>query len=162
MFYRRNWKTLDFCNFQWSSQRKRSVIMGAHGLFCTNMWELRSLKMTLPKTVEALRWMWSAYMELKRMPAQLTRKMKIYHKGSMSFRILEKRSCRKPWSFAVKAVSLHGTRTKTWSAYMRMKLQPCSSESKRINLMACMHSRSRLHTFNISIYILYLQKQMVL
>ena len=46
--------------------------MRAHGLFCANMWELRALKMALPQTMEALRLMWSAYMELKRKPAQLT------------------------------------------------------------------------------------------
>ena len=46
--------------------------MTAHGLFCANMWELRALKMTLPKTMEALRSMWSAYVELKRKLVQLT------------------------------------------------------------------------------------------
>ena len=154
MFYRRNWKTLDFCNFQWSSQRKRSVIMGAHGLFCTDMWELRSSKMTLPKTVKALRWMWSAYMELKRMLAQLTRKMKIYHKGSMSFRIFEKWPCRKPWSFAVIVVSLHGIQTKTCSAYMKMKLYHKGSIPFRqvilqivINAIGFVALNSRLHDF---------------
>ena len=106
----------DLVNFQWRSARKKNIFLEAHSLFCTSMWELGALKLTVPKTMEALRPTWSAYRVLKRISAQLIRKFESITKGSMSFRIFENDPAQNHGSSASNVVSLHGIQTKTCSA----------------------------------------------
>ena len=87
--------------------------MGAHGLFCTNMWELRSSKMTLPKTVEALRLSgWLAGYPNKHL-LSLHEKFKLTTEAPCLLGSLKK-----------DPVENHGALRLRWSAYMVYKQKP--------------------------------------